>query len=109
MKKLLRLAVLCLALAGLGWHTTSAQLAMVEGGIYSKANAPIPGLTVSLVHPVVGRSSPCMTNAQGWYVFHNVPARPEPYYFEVYWGTRLLYRNTYLVQGPRVLLPKIVL
>src|SRR3982751_57001 len=65
----------------------------VQGTVRNGAGYPIPGLTVSLVHPVVGRSYPCITNEYGAYFFLNVPVRPDPYYLEVYWGQTLVYRQ----------------
>ncbi|HXA09567.1 MAG TPA: carboxypeptidase-like regulatory domain-containing protein [Chthoniobacterales bacterium] len=87
----------------------TAPVALVEGYVYRSTGQPVPGVTVSLVHPSVGRSSPAMTNPGGYYYFSNVPMRGDPYYIEVYWGTELLYRNTFFANAPRVSLPTIVL
>ncbi|MGH8094629.1 MAG: carboxypeptidase-like regulatory domain-containing protein [Chthoniobacterales bacterium] len=87
----------------------TAPVSLVEGYVYRSSGQPVPGVTVSLVHPAVGRSSPAITNPGGYYYFSNVPMRADPYYIEVYWGTQLLYRNTFLANAPRVSLATIVL
>jgi hypothetical protein len=89
--------------------TQVAPTALVEGYVIRGYNQPVPGLTVSMAHPFIGRSSPSITNPTGYYYFVNVPMRTDPYYIEVYWGTQLLFRNTVTVTGPRVTLPNIVL
>lgn len=87
----------------------SAQVGFVSGEIRTRSNQPIPGLTVSLVHPVVGRiPSTSITNAAGRFFIDNVPQRSDPYYLEIYWGKTLRFRNTVIVNGP-VNLPPIVL
>src|ERR1700730_9464904 len=92
------LSVVC-AMAGIFFlsepgRTQTQPAALVEVYVFRGTNQPVPGVTVSLVHPVVGRSSPSVTNPTGYYYFANVPLRPEPYFMEVYWGTQLLFRNT---------------
>ena len=87
----------------------TAPVSLVEGYVYRSSGQPVPGVTVSLVHPLVGRSSPSITNPGGYYYFSNVPMRADPYYIEVYWGTQLLYRNTFFVNAARVSLATIVL
>ena len=82
--------------------------ALVEGTVV-RGSQPLPGVTVSLVHPSVGRSSPSATNPKGYFYFSNVPIRPDPYYLEVYWGKELLSRTQVLVSGARVSLPPLVL
>jgi hypothetical protein len=77
----------------------------VQGQVRNSANYPIPGLTVSLVHPVVGRSYPAITNEYGVYAFFSVPVRPDPYYLEVYWGPTLVYRQALIVNQPLTLAP----
>ena len=79
------------------------------GGYVVRGGQAMPGVTVSLVHPRVGRSSPSYTDVYGHYSFTNVPLQPDPYYLEVYWGTQLLFRNTILVTMQQVNLPPIVL
>lgn len=74
----------------------------VGGIVASQRSGPLPGVTVSLVHPAVGRSSPSVSNAQGVYYFTNVPPQPQPYYIEAYWGNALIYRNLVAYQGQSV-------
>jgi hypothetical protein len=69
---------------------------------------PLPGVTVSLVHQWVGRSTPSITNAFGYFSFANVPMNQVPYYFEVYWGNQLVYRSVLLVNSPIVHLGVVV-
>ena len=87
----------------------SAQVGFVSGEIKTRSNQPIPGLTVSLVHPVVGRISlSSITDAAGRFFIDNVPIRSDPYYLEIYWGKTLRFRNTVIVNRP-VNLPPIIL
>ena len=79
-----------------------APLPPVGGIVFSQRTGPLPGVTVSLVHPVVGRSNPSVSNMQGVYYFSNVPPQPQPYYIEAYWGTTLIYRNLVSYQGGSV-------
>ena len=110
MKRLSIIAGLCLGLLLLGTARASAQTAAVSGQVVRRADgAPIPGLTVSLVHPVVGRSFPSVTDARGAYSFSNVPFRPEPYFLEIYWGPQLIFRTTIVITQPRIVLPPIAL
>jgi hypothetical protein len=74
-----------------------AQSRGLEGYVKDAASAPIPGLSVYLVHPSVGRSYPRITDSTGHFVFHDVPYAPDPYYLEVYWGKTLMYRASVLV------------
>ena len=80
----------------------------IKGNLCSQAKngAPVPGLLISLVHPVIGRSVPVFTDNYGNFLMGNIPIIKTPYYLEVYWGKRLIYRNTVLVLGP-VKLPRI--
>ncbi len=82
----------------------------IQGTFCSKAQggAPVPGLLVSLVHPELGRSVPVYTDNFGNFTMGNIPIMNTPYYLEVYWGQRLIYRNTVLIQGP-LKLPKVCL
>jgi hypothetical protein len=100
---LLLLLLILLPAAGM-----EAQTAAVSGRIVRGDGSPVPGLTVSLVHPQVGRSQPISSDETGHFVFYNVPIQPDAYYVEVYWGDRLIYRNTVLVHGDFTI-PDIVL
>jgi hypothetical protein len=64
----------------------------IYGTVTSKTRGPISGVTVSLVHPTLGRNTPAFTDAKGYYFFTNVPPR-QTYYIEAYWGNKLLYRE----------------
>jgi len=86
----------------------AAQGGTVSGVVLSSRQTPIPGLTLYLVHPVLGRSSPSYTNPQGQFSFISVPLRNDPYYLEIYWGKQLLYRKPVFVKA-NVALPPIVL
>jgi len=59
-----------------------------------------PGLTAYLIHPVLGRSAPTLTDAGGHFAWSAIPMRAEPYYLEIYWGANLIYRQQLLVPGP---------
>ncbi len=58
----------------------------VAGTVTNGAGRPVPGVAVSLIHPVLGRSSPADTDQFGHYTVGNVPPHPTPYFTEVYWG-----------------------
>ena len=64
----------------------------VSGSVTNRYNQPVPGVTVSLFHPQLGRSAPAVTNSYGSYTIYRVPRNSVPYYIEVYWGQRLIYR-----------------
>lgn len=87
----------------------SAQMhgpsAPVQGQVVSRASTPIPGLAVYLVHPALGRSAPTFTDMYGRFGWTMIPLKSDPYYIEVYWGNRVVYRNTVSVQGPLVIPP----
>jgi hypothetical protein len=82
----------------------------IQGHLCSQAmaGAPAPGLLVSLVHPELGRSAPVYTDRFGNFSMGNIPILNTPYYMEVYWGQRLIYRNMISITGP-VQLPNICL
>jgi hypothetical protein len=65
----------------------------IQGTVFSNSRGPISGVTVSLVHPTLGRTTPAFTQAGGYYFFTNVPPG-QTYYIEAYWGNQLLYRGT---------------
>ena len=78
----------------------SGPMGFVQGTLCSlQNNGPAPGLLVSLVHQYLGRSSPTYTDQYGNFQLFNIPARPEPYLIEVYWGQQLVYRNQIYVHG----------
>lgn len=89
---------------------SAAGEAVVSGVLISRANnIGAPGLTVSLLHPKLGRSAPAISDSYGRFMFYGIPIMPSPYYLEVYWGTQLIYRNSVMVTTPAVGLPSILL
>jgi hypothetical protein len=68
------------------------------GSLTAESGKGIRSLTVSLAHPIVGRSSPSITDSSGHYSFPNVPRRDDDY-LEVYWGKDLLYRTNIKILG----------
>ena len=84
-------------------------MAPVQGTLLARGTAtPAPGLTVFLIHPVLGRSAPSYSDAYGRFGWMAIPLRPEPYYVEVYWGQNLIYRQAVRIAGP-VAIPPIFL
>jgi hypothetical protein len=78
----------------------------VQGQLMDRrTNMPAPGLMVSLIHPQFGRSVPSYSNTYGGFGWTTIPASPQPYMIEVYWGTNLIYRQPLLVNGPLTLGP----
>lgn len=77
----------------------AAQPATIHGTVKNRNHQPVPGVTVSLLHPQLGRSSPSVTNSYGQYTIYGIPIHPVPYYIEVYWGSQLIYRGSVPVQG----------
>jgi hypothetical protein len=76
-----------------------AQPATIYGTVTNSANQPVPGVTVSLIHPQLGRSSPSVTDSYGRYSIYQIPVHSVPYYIEVYWGSQLIYRTSIPVSG----------
>lgn len=93
----------------IGFTRPSAASTVSGRVLYRNGDRPIPGVTVYLVHPKAGRSLPAATDSQGRFQVENVPARPDAYYLEVYWGTNLKYRKRVVVSEPGVSVPDIVL
>jgi hypothetical protein len=77
----------------------------VHGQLLSRSSGPVPGVSVSLVHQALGRSAASRTDSYGRFGWTAIPVRPEPYYLEMYWGSKLIYRSLLAVQGPLVLQP----
>lgn len=83
----------------------SANQAVVQGQIFAKSNhLPIPGLTVSLAHPNLGRSVRSITDGSGKFRFYGIPIMRTPYYIEVYWGNRIIFRSNILVNKSTVVM-----
>ena len=96
-------AVLALALSLALAPQLRAQrpVAPVDGVVLDNhTGTGAPGLTAYLIHPVLGRSVPTLTDADGHFAWSAIPMRPEPYYLEIYWGRNLIYRQQLLVPGP---------
>jgi hypothetical protein len=92
MKRLLILLVAMMMLTA--WCTTRAQTGPpIYGQVISQSRGPIAGITISLLHPTLGRSIPVFSQPNGYYFFTNVPPG-QTYYIEAYWGNNLLYRGT---------------
>ncbi len=68
--------------------------------IDGRSDRPAPGLVVSLVHPILGRSAPSFSNGFGQFGWSAIPVRPEPYFLEVYWNQNLIYRQPVRVLAP---------
>ena len=79
-----------------------AQRPPIFGQVISLQRGLIAGVTVSLVHPVAGRSQPATSGQNGFYSFGNVPPQATPYFLEAYWGNQLLFRQQVLYQGGSV-------
>jgi|ERR1700730_71493 len=72
----------------------------IYGQVISATRGPLAGVTVSLLHPNFGRSTPVFSQGNGAYFFSNVP--PGQYYIEAYWGNTLLYRGVVNYMGGSV-------
>jgi carboxypeptidase family protein len=73
----------------------------IYGQVISQSRGPVAGITVSLVHPTLGRSTPVFSQPNGYYFFSNVPVG-QTYYVEAYWGNTLLFRGTVSYGGGSV-------
>lgn len=86
-------AVLCFG-AALGPPDAAAQPPYIAGRVVNSVGVAIPGLTVQLQNQEVGPSAPTVTGPAGEYVFTDVPTQVRvPYFIEVWWGQRLVYRD----------------
>ena len=95
--------LLFLATVALALDTARAQATPpIYGVVSSSQRGPVAGVTVSLVHPVIGRSAPAFSGPNGAYFFGNVPPQSQPYYIEAYWGNQLLFRGQLHYQGTPV-------
>lgn len=77
----------------------------VQGQVISRSRGPVPGVTVSLIHPALGRSAPAFTDGYGRFGWNAIPLRPEPYFLEIYWGQQLMYRQPVRINQPLMLPP----
>ena len=71
----------------------------VDGEVVDSSHRPLTGVTVYLAHPTAGRSYPRFTDANGYFVFYDVPYATDPFYLELYWGRTLVYRAAVTVDG----------
>ena len=94
----------CAAVATGAWSQGSAMVP-VHGQLLSRSSGPVPGCTSYLVHERLGRSTASRTDNYGNFGWSAIPVRPEPYYLEMYWGSKLIYRSQVFVRGPLVLQP----
>ncbi|NML42670.1 carboxypeptidase regulatory-like domain-containing protein [Ramlibacter sp. G-1-2-2] len=106
MNRRLGLAAALLALLA-PWPAAAQGRGMVpvQGQLLSRNRGPVPGVTVVLVHSVLGRSTAATTDAYGRFGWNAIPVRPEPYFLEMYWGQKLIFRDQVLVREPVVLQP----
>ena len=89
------IGLLCLVVLG----APAVYAETLDGKVVDRSGKPVPGLTVSLVHPIKGRSSPRFTNSKGEFSFSNVPRQSKPYYLEIYWGKKLISRKRVRIRG----------
>ena len=81
------------------------QTVPVQGQLISRNQGPVPGLTVFLLHPLLGRSMPSITDQYGRFGWVAIPLRPEAYFLEIYWGPNLVYRQAIQVMQPLTIAP----
>jgi hypothetical protein len=94
------LFLIALLLIALGVSPAQAQVAGVSGTVVNATGQPIPGVVVSLFHPVIGRSASSITDRSGRYSIFGVPIRADSYYIEAHWGNHIIYRAPVRIQGP---------
>ena len=92
-------AITAMSVVGTGTPRAQGIAPPVSGVVISNQRGPLGGVTVSLVHPVVGRSAPSFSAPNGTYYFTGVPPQAQPYFIEAYWGNQLLFRGQVLYQG----------
>ena len=102
-------AVLALLFAAMLCWSTESPASTVAGRVLYRSGQPIPGVTVSLVHPTLGRSAPVATDSEGRFSISNVPEARDPFYLEVYWGRTLKYRKAVPVTRATVIVSDVVL
>ena len=108
-RKLVIAVTLAVAVAWV-WAPASPALAdSLTGAVQASDGTPLAGLTVYLVHPSAGRSTPVVTNRFGTFQFRHVPPIEDAYYLEIYWGADLIHRVRQRVEGDTVLGEPIVL
>ena len=98
-------------ICSLAWSLLLAspvQAESLQGKVQTHDGTPVAGLTVYLVHPSLGRSTPILTASDGTFVFLNVPSIADDFYLEIYWGRDLIYWQRVPVHGAYVLPSPIV-
>jgi hypothetical protein len=98
-KTVRHLALVCLLAIGVCSLNAQEPGPPIYGVVYSNTRGPVGGVTVSLVHPIIGRSVPVLSAANGSYFFVNVPPQSEPFFIEAYWGQQLLFRGQLYYAG----------
>lgn len=80
MKKYVSLTFAIIVLLGYATISKAGGEAVVSGVLVSRINnMGAPGLTVSLVHPNLGRSMPAISDPYGRYMFYGIPIMSTPY------------------------------
>lgn len=107
LSQLISIAFLIISISTFSTSAQSAEnLVPVHGILLTQNNGtPLPGLTISLIHPLLGRSAPSISDVYGRFGWAAIPVRPEPYYIEIYWGNNLVYRQPIMVGMPIALPP----
>jgi len=79
-------------------NSALAQTVQLSGTVTNQTGQPLPGLTISLVHPIVGRSFPVISDPSGHFNFRNISVQQDSYFIEISWGPTLLYRKPLKIQ-----------
>ncbi len=108
-RKLIVATILAVVTAVTVAPSTPALAESLTGTVLASDETPLAGLTVYLVHPVKGRSSPVYTDRSGTFRLRNVPPVADSYYLEIYWGSDLVFRDRQHVVGDVELSSPIVL
>jgi hypothetical protein len=95
--KVISFIFLFLFILGISSSYSQMGVGSVQGQVLNQNRMPIPGLTLFLVHPSLGRSHPVFSDNMGGFIFYNIPFQ-QRYYLEIYWGNRLIYRQ--ICPGP---------
>ena len=107
-RRALLLAAAAMALPGARAQDFRGAYVPVHGQLLSRNSGPVPGVAVFLVHEALGRSAPSHTDGYGRFGWTAIPVRPEPYYLEMYWGSKLIYRSLLAVRGPMLMQPVVL-
>ena len=77
---------------------------LVSGQVRSGVGG-VPGLTVFLLHPYMGRSAPAFTDFNGVFGWSSIPISPQPFFIEVYWNNNVVHRSQILITQPTQIPP----